>query len=57
MFFEQAAFEQVALEQVVSHQIAAVEGEEEVAQPGVRGLRERVEDWMEEEFAKVVNRG
>lgn len=52
---EQAVLGDVAREHVVGRQVAAVEGEEEVAQPGVRGLRERVQDRVQEQLAEVVD--
>lgn len=55
MFFEELVLADVSGEHVVRGQVAAVEGEEEVAKPGVRGFGERVEDRVHEEFAEVVD--
>lgn len=53
--FEEGGFGEVGFEHVVGFQVAAVEGEEEVAEPGVRGGLQRGEDGVEEEFAEVVD--
>lgn len=55
VLFEELVLADVYGEDVVGCQVAPVEGEEEIAQPGVRGLGERVEDWMQEELAEVVD--
>ena len=55
MFFEQRHLGDIPREHVVRDQVAAVEGKEEFAQPGVRGFVERVENWVEEELAEVVD--
>ena len=52
---EQRGFGQVGLEDGVGGQIAAVEGEEEVAEPGVRGRLQGGEDGVQEELAEVVD--
>lgn len=46
---------EVGFEDVVRAQVAAVEGVEEVAQPGVRGGGERGQDGVQEELAEVVD--
>lgn len=55
MGFEELIFGDVAGEDVVGGQVASVEGEEEVAEPGVGRVDEGVEDWVEEELAEVVD--
>jgi hypothetical protein len=45
----------VALQRAVGGQVAAVEGEEEAAQPVVRPAGEGVEDRVQEELAEVVD--
>lgn len=52
---EQLVLADVAGQHVVGGQVAAVEGEEEVAQPVVRGFGQRVEDRVQEELAEVVD--
>lgn len=47
---------EVRLEAVVAGEVAAVECEEQVAQPGVRGGDEAVEDRVQQQLAEVVNR-
>lgn len=56
MGFEELVLADVAGQHVVRSEIAPVEGEKEVAKPGVRRFRERVEDRVHEEFAEVVDR-
>ena len=56
MVFEQPALRQVVLQHVVGDQVAPVEGEEQVPQPGVLGADEGVEDGVQQEFAEVVDR-
>ena len=53
---EQPALRQVVLQHVVGDQVAPVEGEEQVPQPGVLRLEQRVEDRVQEQFAEVVDR-
>lgn len=52
---EQLVLADVTGQHVVGGQIAAVEGEEEVAEPVVGGFGERVQDWVQEELAEVVD--
>jgi hypothetical protein len=55
VLFQQRHFRDVAREDVVCTEVAAVEGEEKIAQPCVRGVGERVEDGVKEKLAKVVD--
>jgi hypothetical protein len=55
VLLQQRHFRDVAREDVVCAEIAAVEGEEEIAQPGMWGVGERVEDGVEEQLAEVVD--
>ena len=48
VLFEELVLADVYGEDVVGCQVATVEGEEEIAQPGVGSLGERVEDWVQE---------
>lgn len=56
MGLEQVVLADVAGKYVVGSQVAAVEGEEEVAEPVVGGFGERVQDRVQEELAEVVDR-
>lgn len=38
-----------------TREVARVKSEEELAQPGVFTILKGVEDWVEEEFAKVID--
>lgn len=55
MLLKQRDFGDVAGEDVVCRQVAAVEGKEQVAEPRMGCVDERVEDRVEEELAKVVD--
>ena len=55
MRFQQGAFGEVGGERCVGGEVAAVEGEEKIAQPGVRGRGEGVEDGVQQELAEVVD--
>jgi hypothetical protein len=55
VFFQERVLGDVVGKDAVGGEIAAVEGEEEVAQPGVLGFVEGVEDRVEEEFTEVVD--
>ena len=52
---EEGGFGQVVFGGGEGGEVAAVEGEEEVAEPGVRGRDERVEDGVQEELAEIVD--
>lgn len=39
---------------IVCGKVTTVKGEEEVAEPGVWSICERMEDWVQQEFTKVV---
>ena len=39
---------------IVCNEVTAIEGEEEVAEPGMWSVYERMEDRVQQEFAKVV---
>ena len=52
---EQGALGQVGLEDAVGGQVAAVEGEQEVAEPGVRRGLQGGEDGVQQELAEVVD--
>ena len=56
MLLEQGHFRDIAGQHVVGDQVAAVEGEEQVAQPRVRRVDERVEDRVQQQLAEVVDR-
>ena len=55
VFLEEGHLCDVAGQHVVGGEIAAVEGEEQVAQPGVRGADEAVEDGVQQQLAEVVD--
>lgn len=55
VFLEEGHLCDVAGQHVVGGQVAAVEGEEQVAQPGVRGADEAVEDGVQQQLAEVVD--
>lgn len=55
MFFEEWHLRDVACQDIVSAEVTTVECEEQVAQPRVWCLIQRVEDGVEEKFAEVVN--
>jgi hypothetical protein len=55
VFFQEGHLGDVAGQHVVGAEVAAVEGEEQVAQPGVRGADEGVEDGMQQQLAEVVD--
>lgn len=55
LLLEQGLLREVAGEPVEAGEVAGVEGEEQLAQPGVFGVFERVEDGVQEELAKVVD--
>lgn len=55
MLLKQRDFGDVAGEDVVCGQVAAVEGEEQVAEPRVGCVDERIEDRVEKELSKVVD--
>ena len=55
MRFQQRAFGEVGTEGGVGGEVAAVEGEEEIAQPGMRGRGKGVEDGVQQELAEVVD--
>jgi len=52
---EQLVLVDVAGEDIVGCQVAAVEGEEQLAQPVVRCLGQGVQDRVEEEFTEVID--
>lgn len=53
---EQRVLAHVARQHVVRREVAAVEGEEQIAQPGVRRRRQAVEDRVQQQLAEVVDR-
>lgn len=53
---EQLVLADIPGQHVVGCQVAAVEGEEEVAEPVVGGFGERVQDRVQEKFAEIVDR-
>lgn len=53
---QQLVLADVAGQHVVGGQVAAVKGEEQVAQPVMRGLRQRVQDRVQQQLAEVVDR-
>lgn len=55
VLFEQLVLGDVAGEDVVGRQVAAVEGEEELAQPVVGRLGEGVQDGVQQQFTEVVD--
>lgn len=55
VLFQELVLADVHSENVVGCQVTAVEGEKKIAQPGVGCLGERVEDWVQEELAEVVD--
>lgn len=55
VLLEQLVLGDVSGEDVVGGQVAAVEGEQELAQPAVRRLGEGVQDRVQEEFTEVVD--
>jgi hypothetical protein len=55
MLFEESVLGNVARKDIVGSEITAVKGEEKVAQPGVRGFSERVQDRVQEQFTEIVD--
>jgi hypothetical protein len=53
---QQLVLADVAGQHVVGGQVATVEGEEQLAEPVVRGLVQRVENWVQEQLTEVVDR-
>ena len=49
-------FRELGLKVVVGGQVATIESEKEIAQPGVRGGGEAVEDGMQKQFSEIVYR-
>lgn len=56
MRLEQFVLADVAGEHVVAGQIATVEGEEQLAQPVMRGLGQGIQDRVQQELTEVVDR-
>ena len=56
MRLQQLVLADVAGQNVVGGQISTVEGEEQLAEPVVRGLGQRVENRVQEQLAEVVDR-
>lgn len=55
MRFKQLVLADVPGQDVIRGQVAAVESEEEIAQPGVWRLRERIQHGVQEQLTKVVD--
>lgn len=55
MLLEEGLFGEVSRETVEAREVAGVEGEEELAEPGVFSRFEGVEDGVQEELAEVVD--
>lgn len=55
MLSEEFVLGDIAGEDVVGGKITAIESKEEVTEPSVLCWNQRFEDWVEEEFAEVVN--
>ena len=55
VLFEKLVLGDVDGQDVVGGQVATVEGEEEVAQPGVGCFGEGIEHWVQKEFTEVVD--
>ena len=56
VLFQEWVLGDVASQHIVGRQVAAVEGEQQVAQPGVLGFGERVENGVHQQFTEVVDR-
>jgi hypothetical protein len=53
---QQLVLADVTCQHVVGGEVATVEGEEQLAEPVVRGLVQRVEDRVQKQFTEVVDR-